>query len=50
MLGFMYLKNKEKVAKLKIRLGHIFSGDLERKDKLFTRMGFIKAGSVFVEA
>ena len=37
-------------AKLKVRLGHIFSGDLERKDKLFTRMGFVKAGSVFVEA
>ena len=44
-----YIK-KAKDAKLKIRLGHIFSGDLERKDKLFTRMGFIKAGSVFVEA
>ncbi len=39
-----------KDAKLKIRLGHIFSGDLERKDNLFKRLGFVKAGSIFVEA
>ena len=44
-----YIK-MSKDAKLKIRLGHIFSGDLERKDNLFKRLGFIKAGSIFVEA
>ena len=37
-------------AKLPVRLGHIFSGDLERKDKFFERLGMTKAGSVFVEA
>jgi len=38
-----------KDAKLKVRLGHIFSGDLDRKDKLFERLGLTKAGCVFVE-
>lgn len=37
-------------AKLPVRLGHIFSGDIDRKDKLFEKLGMIKAGSVFVEA
>ena len=37
-------------AKLPVRLGHIFSGDLERKDKFFEKLGLIKAGSAFVEA
>tara|TARA_R100001224_G_C4007617_1_gene145021 strand:+ start:649 stop:1083 length:435 start_codon:yes stop_codon:yes gene_type:complete len=44
-----YIKTA-KDAKLKIRLGHIFSGDLNRKDKFFERLGFVKAGSIFVEA
>lgn len=44
-----YIK-MSKDAKVKIRLGHIFSGDLERKDNLFKRLGFVKAGSIFVEA
>ena len=44
-----YIKTA-KDAKIKIRLGHIFSGDLERKDNFFKRLGFIKAGSTFVEA
>ena len=44
-----YIKTA-KDAKLKIRLGHIFSGDLSRKDKFFERLGFVKAGSIFVEA
>ena len=38
-----------KEAKLKIRLGHIFSGDLERKDKFYERLGLVKAGSTYVE-
>jgi len=37
-------------AKLPVRLGHVFSGDLDRKDKFFERLGMVKAGSVFVEA
>lgn len=39
-----------KEAKLKLRVGHIFSGDIERKDKFFERLGFVKAGSVYMEA
>ena len=39
-----------KVAKVKLRLGHIFSGDIKRKDKFYERMGFVKAGSVYMEA
>ena len=39
-----------KKAKLKLRLGHIFSGDIERKDKFYERLGFVRAGSVYMEA
>ena len=38
-----------KEAKLKIRLGHIFSGDVDRKDKFYERLGLVKAGSTYVE-
>ena len=38
-----------KKSDYKIRLGHIFSGDLDRKDNFFKKLGFVKAGSVFVE-
>jgi GNAT superfamily N-acetyltransferase len=38
-----------KEVNMKIRLGHIFSGDVDRKDNLFERLGFTKVGSVFVE-
>ena len=38
-----------KQAKLKIRLGHIFSGDVDRKDKFYERLGLVKAGSTYVE-
>ncbi len=44
-----YIKTAKDV-KLKIRLGHVFSGDMERKDKFFERLGFVKTGSIFVEA
>tara|TARA_R100001440_G_scaffold16487_2_gene28017 strand:+ start:388 stop:822 length:435 start_codon:yes stop_codon:yes gene_type:complete len=44
-----YIKTA-KDAKIKIRLGHIFSGDIDRKDNFFKRLGFVKAGSTFVEA
>ena len=38
-----------KDAKLKIRLGHIYSGDIERKDKFYEKLGLVKAGSTYVE-
>jgi L-amino acid N-acyltransferase YncA len=38
-----------KEAKVSIQLGHILSGDVDRKDHLFERLGFIKAGSTFLE-
>ena len=44
-----YIKTS-KDAKMKIRLGHLFSGDMDRKDKFFKRLGLAKAGSIFVEA
>tara|TARA_R110000803_G_scaffold49906_3_gene103738 strand:- start:212 stop:652 length:441 start_codon:yes stop_codon:yes gene_type:complete len=39
-----------KELKLKTKLGHVYSGDIDRKDKFFNRLGFVKAGSLFVEA
>ena len=50
--GIELLKNFKNVgneAKIPVRLGHIFSGDIDRKDKLFEKSGFKKVGSVFVE-
>ena len=38
-----------KEAKLKVRLGHVFSGDLERKDKFYERLGLVKVGSTYME-
>ena len=38
-----------KDAKLKTRLGHIFSGDLDRKDKFFSKLGMKKVGSTYME-
>ena len=38
-----------KQAKMKARLGHIFSGDVDRKDNFFKSLGLVKAGSVFME-
>jgi len=38
-----------KEANVPVRLGHIFSGDVDRKDKFYEHLGFIKAGTVFVE-
>ena len=33
---------------VKMKLGHIYSGDLERKDKFYERLGLKKAGSTYV--
>ena len=41
--------NHGKSVKMSLRLGHVFSGDIERKDKFFERLGFTKAGSLYVE-
>ncbi len=38
-----------KEAKLKVRLGHIFSGDLERKDNFYSKLGLVKIGSTYME-
>tara|TARA_R100000306_G_scaffold13038_1_gene15744 strand:+ start:79 stop:519 length:441 start_codon:yes stop_codon:yes gene_type:complete len=38
-----------KEANVPVRIGHIFSGDLERKDKFYERLGFVRVGSTFVE-
>jgi N-acetylglutamate synthase-like GNAT family acetyltransferase len=46
------IKNFIKVAKdskIPVKLGHVFSGDIDRKDNFFSRLGLIKAGSIFVE-
>ena len=37
-----------KNLKLSIRMGHIFSGDIDKKDKFFEHFKFIKAGSTFI--
>jgi len=42
--------SKELFPESKIRLAHVFSGDSDRKDKFFSKLGFNKVGSVFMEA
>ena len=37
-----------KEAKVPVRLGHVYSGDMDRKDNFFERLGLVKAGSLFV--
>lgn len=34
-------------GKVTIKMGHVLGGDVERKDKLFERMGFEKLGSLY---
>jgi N-acetylglutamate synthase-like GNAT family acetyltransferase len=41
--------NIGKEINMKIKLGHFYSGDMERKDKFFDRLGFIKTGSLYTE-
>ena len=43
------LYNIAKEAKLKVRLGHIFSGDIERKDNFYEKLGLVKVGSTYME-
>tara|TARA_R110000744_G_scaffold262857_2_gene377380 strand:- start:230 stop:673 length:444 start_codon:yes stop_codon:yes gene_type:complete len=45
-----FMKISKKIfPKDKIRLAHVFSGDCSRKDNFFERLGFKKAGTVFLE-
>ena len=37
-------------ANIKVKLGHIYSGDGERKDKFYEKLGFVKSGSLYTEA
>ena len=39
-----------KKANMKMKLGHVYSGDGDRKDKFYERLGFEKAGSLYTEA
>ena len=39
-----------KEANVKIKLGHVYSGDGERKDKFYERLGLSKVGSLYTEA
>ncbi|WED25131.1 GNAT family N-acetyltransferase [Roseobacter phage CRP-902] len=39
-----------KEAQFKIKLGHVYSGDGERKDKFYERLGLSKVGSLYTEA
>jgi hypothetical protein len=48
LLSKDFIKTAKEV-KLPVRLGHVFSGDLDRKDKFFERLGMSKAGSLYVE-
>ena len=41
--------NIGKEINMKVKLGHFYSGDMERKDKFFDRLGFIKTGSLYTE-
>ncbi len=45
--GFMRVA---KEAQFKIKLGHVYSGDGERKDKFYERLGLSKVGSLYTEA
>ena len=39
-----------KKSKFKVKLGHVYSGDGDRKDKFFERFGLSKVGSLYTEA
>ena len=36
-------------ANVKVKLGHVYSGDGDRKDKFFERLGLSKVGSLYTE-
>ena len=38
-----------RAAGIKVRLGHVYSGDIARKDRFYERLGMTKVGSLYVE-
>ena len=32
---------------MRVKLGHVYSGDIDRKDNFYERLGLVKTGSVF---
>jgi len=36
-------------AKVTVKLGHVYSGDLDRKDNFYERLGMAKVGSLYME-
>ena len=45
--SFMQVAKK---SEFKVKLGHVYSGDGDRKDKFFERFGLSKVGSLYTEA
>lgn len=41
--------NVGKEAKLKLKLGHIYFGDIERKDNFYEKLGLVKVGCTYLE-
>jgi GNAT superfamily N-acetyltransferase len=39
-----------KKSQFKVKLGHVYSGDGERKDNFYERLGLCKVGSMYTEA
>jgi hypothetical protein len=37
-------------ANIKVKLGHVYSGDIDRKDNFYERLGMAKVGSLYMEA
>jgi len=37
-------------AKISVKLGHVYSGDIDRKDNFYERLGMAKVGSLYMEA
>jgi GNAT superfamily N-acetyltransferase len=37
-------------AKVAVKLGHVYSGDIDRKDNFYERLGMSKVGSLYMEA
>jgi len=38
-----------KNAEVRVKLGHVYTGDGERKDKFYERLGLSKVGSLYME-
>ena len=38
----------DKSSNFQLRLGHVYGGDMKRKDKFYERLGLLKAGTYYV--